>query len=136
MDLNDNRYWPFEVLPSDQQTEQHRREIHFLEAAADLGYRPYTFGASNFGATNQERDGILFVRGRRRWEVVLGGGERRMLSAYFDDFAAASEAILLWLRGLDAGVVVAHIQNQVVSVPGCPSGFARYDQDECGQPTE
>jgi hypothetical protein len=40
MDLTQNRYWPFNVLPLERQTEQQRREIQFLETAYQAGGKP------------------------------------------------------------------------------------------------
>ena len=38
MEDNQHQYWPFAVLPPDEQTDLHRQEIRFLEAAYQAGY--------------------------------------------------------------------------------------------------
>jgi hypothetical protein len=77
MDSTQNRYWPFDVLPPERQTEQHREEIRFLETAYQAGYKPYMDGFQNFGATAGERGGVILYRGCRgkHWEVLLGTTE-------------------------------------------------------------
>ena len=47
---DENRYWPFDILPPERRSEQHDREIRFLETADREGYRPYLFGAGNLGS--------------------------------------------------------------------------------------
>ncbi len=128
MDPDENRYWPFDVLPPAQQTEQHRREIQFLEAAYRQGYNPYTFGSENFGATCRERGGVIVFRGRKRWEAILGTAEQTSLSAYIDEFSHAAEAVLLWLRGVDAADVVEHVRGHLVDTPGTAPGFVLHDR--------
>jgi hypothetical protein len=118
MDRDENRYWPFDVLPPEQQTEQHRREIQFLETAHRQGYKPYTFGSENFGVTCGERGGVIVLRGRRRWEAIVGTAEETSLSAYLDEFSYAAEAVLLWLRGVDAADVVEQVRGHLVATPG------------------
>jgi hypothetical protein len=128
MDRDENRYWPFDVLPPAQQTEQHRQEIQFLEAAYRRGYKPYTFASGNFGATCGERGGVIVFRGRKRWEAILGTPEGTSLSAYLDDFCYAAEAVLQWLSGVDAAAVVEHVRDHLVVTPGTAPGFMLRDR--------
>jgi hypothetical protein len=116
MDLDPNRYWPFDVVPPDRQTEQHRREIQLLETAYREGFRPYQFGTQNFGASAGERGGVILCR-RSRWEVILGSGEETAYSALFGDFGQAAEAILLWLRGGIPGDVADRVPGRIGSIP-------------------
>jgi len=46
----EQKFWPFEVLPPEQRTPVHQRQIAFLEEAYSDGFRPFTDGM-NFGAT-------------------------------------------------------------------------------------
>ena len=118
------RYWPFEVLPPEKQTEQHRQEIHFLETARQEGYAPYLCGAGDFGASAKERSGLLVVRGRRRWEVVLGALDAKVASAFVDTFDCAAEAVLEWLRGADVAEILSCVQSHLVVMPGAAHSFA------------
>ena len=115
MDFDSDRYWPFDVLPPDQQSEQHRDEIQFLEAAFREGFAPYQFGTQNFAASFGDRSGVIFYRTRTRWEAVLGSGAKTVLSAYFGDFGPAARAILLWLRGGDADEIANHVPGRIES---------------------
>ncbi len=128
MDHDENRYWPFDVLPPAEQSEQHRWEIQFLETAYRRGYKPYTFGSENFGATCGERGGVIFIRGRKRWEAILGTAEETSLSAYLDEFSHAAEAVLLWLRGVEPADVVEHVRDHLVVTPGTSPGFVLHDR--------
>lgn len=128
MSHDEDRYWPFDVLPPAQQTEQHRREIQFLETAYRQGYKPYRFGSENFGANCGERGGLIFIRGRKRWEAILGTAEETSLSAYLDEFSHAAEAVLLWLRGVDAADVVEHVRGHLVVTLGTSPGFVLHDR--------
>lgn len=122
MDPTQNRYWPFDVLPREQQTEQHRREIRFLETAYRAGYRPYIFGSQqDFGATTEERTAEIIYRGCRgkHWEVCLSPFG---LSAHLDDFDYAAQAVLCWLRGVEGAEILEHVRGHLfidrVTVPG------------------
>ena len=55
--MDDDRYWPFSVLPPEKRTPLHQQQIDFLETAYREGFRPHTFGSDNFGATARERGG-------------------------------------------------------------------------------
>jgi hypothetical protein len=128
MDRDENRYWPFDVVPPEQQTEQHRREIQFLETAHGRGYKPYMFGSENFGASCGERGGVIFFRGRKRWEAILGTADETLLAADVDDFSQAAEAVFLWLRGVDAAAVLEHVRVHLVKAPGAARRFLLHDQ--------
>ena len=117
------RYWPFDVLPPEQQTEQHKQGITFLESAHREGCQAYTCGAGDLGATANERGGLIVVRGRRRWEVVLGVQDTKVASAFVDDFACAGEAVLDWLRGADAADILSRVENHLVLMPGAVHSF-------------
>jgi hypothetical protein len=124
---DENVYWPFDVLPIEEQTMQHRREIQFLETAYRDGYRPYTFGSENFGATCGDRGGVIYFRGQKRWEAIVGTAERTTLSAYLDDFSHAAEAVLLWLRGAEATGILEHVRGHLVVTPGTAPGFVLHE---------
>jgi hypothetical protein len=92
----EKKYWPFHVLP----IEEHKREIRFLEGAHRQGFKAYMMGGLAFGAEGDSgKEGIIMRRGRNRWEVSLGANQKEETSAFYQDFAAASEAVLTWLHG-------------------------------------
>ena len=115
------KYWPFEVLPFDEQTTQHKDEIRFLEKANQEGYVVYAEG-SDYGAdATNGRAALLIFRGRRRcWEVVLSIQNEKIASALFDDFSCASEAALRWLRGDDAAEILSDAGQHLI-LPGVAS---------------
>ncbi len=117
------RYWPFEVLPPENQTEHHQKEIRFLETAHRKGYTPYMCGPGDFGASAHDRSGTIIGRGRRRWEVVLGALDAKVASAFVDDFDCAAEAVLEWLRGAETAEILTHVQNHLVLMPGAAHSF-------------
>jgi hypothetical protein len=131
MDLSQKRYWPFDVLPPERQTEQHRREIRFLETAYQAGYKPYMFGSQNFGATTGERATEILYRGCRgkHWEVLLGTAEETILSAHVDDFDYAAEAVLRWLRGVEGAEILEHIRGHLFIDRVTTPGFVLHGQE-------
>jgi hypothetical protein len=131
MDLTHNRYWPFDVLPPERQTEQHRREIRLLEAAYQAGYKPYMFGSQNFGATAGGRAGEIIYRGCRgkHWEVCLVNAKELIVSAHVDDFDCAAETLLRWLRGVEGAEIVEQVRGHLFSTAATPSGFVLHGQE-------
>jgi hypothetical protein len=117
------RYWPFEVLPPEMRTEHHHQEIRFLETAQREGYSPYMCGAGDFGAEANERSGLIVVRGRGRWEVVLGTHDAKIAAAFVDGFDCAAEAVLVWLRGAETADILSRVQNHLVLMPGAAHSF-------------
>lgn len=126
MGTSEARHWPFSVLPEEERTDQHRREIEYLEAAYSRGFKPFTFGAGNYGATNNGRSGDILVRGRNRWEVALSSGDVRVASAFVDDFASAATAVLSWLEGGDTPTVLANVEGHLAVTPGSDRLFVVY----------
>ncbi len=114
---DENLYWPFDVLTPERRTEQHDQEIGFLETAHREGYRPYRFGAGNFGATRNGWGGLILVRGRRRWEVRLGIADELALSAHLDDFRPAADAVLLYLGGAETAAILEQIGGHLIVDP-------------------
>jgi hypothetical protein len=101
--METRKYWPFSVLPLDEQTEQHKKEIWLLNTATHLGFRAYVFG-SNFGVedTSGRIGEIIHRGGNRRWEILLSASETLAGKKMVDDFDAAARAVLRWLKGEDA----------------------------------
>ncbi len=97
----EKKYWPFDVLPLEDRTEQHKREIRFFETAEQQGYKGYEMGATlALGAEAPNgREGMILRRGRNRWEVSLGANQKEESSAFYHDFDAAADAVFAWLRG-------------------------------------
>ena len=128
MDPHQKRYWPFEVLPPDSQTEEQKCQVRFLEAAYQEGYKPYMEPLGNFGATAGERGGMIVFRGRKHWEMLLGTTEETAVSAHLDDFCAAGDAVLLWLRGRDGAEVVDRVRDHLVVTRATGPGFVLHEQ--------
>ncbi len=109
------KYWPFEVLPSEEQTAQHKSEIRFLEKANREGYEVYADGSDYGAEAANGRAALLIFRGRKGcWEVVLSVHNEKIASALFDDFTCASEAVLRWLRGDDAAGILSDAGEHLV----------------------
>ena len=120
------RFWPFEVVPPETQTEEYRRIILFLETAFGLGLRPcewhgvYTATSPN----GRKAQAIRRIRqsrgGPRQWEVWLTAGQDTLSKTFFwvDDFDSASIAALEWLRGREFGEILPLIQSHVARGPG------------------
>jgi hypothetical protein len=86
VDTDEQRYWPFDVVPPDERTDEDRRLIQFFETAYQAGYMAYMFDSQNIGATAEGRSAEIVYRGYRgkHWEILLAGAERLILSAHLD----------------------------------------------------
>jgi hypothetical protein len=122
-DLASKRDWPFEVLEPDHRTELQERELKFLQTAHREGFQPYTFGAGDFGAGTRVRTGLILVRGRKHWEVVLGTSATKIASAFVDDFDSAAQGALQWLRGAEVADVLSCVEAHLVRMPGAAHSF-------------
>src|SRR4051794_32660572 len=115
--MPEQKFWPFEVLPPEQRSLVHQREIAFLEEAHSGGFRPFTDGM-NFGATAPRgRGGWLLCRGSGRvdrWEVSVGSEAADGFSFLFLPFSIAAEALLRWLRGESAAAIEQYIAPHLV----------------------
>ncbi len=116
----DVRYWPFEVLPPDKRNDRGNAIIAFLERALSSGFRPYSFGQENYGASAQSgRVGELIHRGAGRyWEILLQNGEEVESSIYVDGFDQAASAVFQWLSGDEASQISIKLQSSIVAAPG------------------
>ncbi len=97
--------WPFPVLPDDQLTELHKRQLDFLETAHREGYIAYMFLSSSFGAEAKcGRRGEIVHRGlNRRWEICLypknpDDTDSEVQPKVTGDFTEAADEVLRWLR--------------------------------------
>lgn len=120
MELEERKYWPFSVLPVDEQTDLHKQEVHLLEEAYLAGYRPYVFGGENFGLGDEQARWIEFIwRGRAIgepcWEPLLYDGGQHYPNGLLVG-GSESECVLLgieflwevasrWLKGTPAEAV-------------------------------
>jgi hypothetical protein len=131
MDCNGYRYWPFDVLPSERQSVQHRGEIRLLETAYQAGYRPYVFASQNFGATAGKRAGEILYRGSRgrHWEVCLVDAKKLIAAAHVDDFDCAAEALLRWLRGAEGSEIVEHLKAHLYITRTTAPGFVLHGEE-------
>lgn len=124
----ERRYWPFDVIPPERQTERHRAEIRFFQGAHEKGYRPYVEGLCFGAAAEGGRNGLIVVRGLTvgRWEVILWAPNGTGLSAYLDDFDCAADAVLRWIDGDDAAAILEGIQTHLVVMSGTKRSFTVY----------
>jgi hypothetical protein len=115
------RYWPWNVIPVERQTEYHKKEIAFFEQAYLEGFRPYLDGFE-YGATSSAgRIGMFIQRGLTRgWsgEIRLGGAPDETGGSFFvNDFSCAANAVLRWLRGEDLVPITADLKDHLVTRP-------------------
>ncbi len=87
------RYWPFPVLPPEQRTAQHWKEVRFLDEALQSGFRPCKFADAEYRVESENnRSGWILYRGRlggssqTRWEIWLNDLSERVLSVWVDEF--------------------------------------------------
>lgn len=113
------QFWPFDVLPPNQQSDHHRQEIAFLEQAFQDGFQPYVFDRSNYGGTANERKIEIIHRGADRyWELFFTMADNTVGTFYIEGFAAAGTAALEWLRGEDLSAITRHVKDSIVTKPG------------------
>lgn len=123
IDMDELVYWPFEVLPPEALTDQHRQEIRFLEAAVVEGFRPCMCGGDLRAAAEGGREAWIIWRGRRRqdgptqWELRLFAGDHSFRTLWLDEFAGVSEVVLKWLRGHEWTDILPGVQTHVVKGP-------------------
>jgi hypothetical protein len=117
-------YWPFPVLPANMLTEEHRKEIRFLEAAYQAGFHPCKFYEREYQAhIEQGRYGWIIYRGRIhqggpcRWEVWLDEQPGRVAAYWVDDFDTAASGVLQWLRGGDVLDILDLAKPRIVKGP-------------------
>jgi hypothetical protein len=114
--------WPFEVPPPATRTYRDAQVVEFFESATKLGATAYTFGAGNFGARSPHgRGGIIFARGRNRWEVVLGTADETVVSVLVDEFDTAGRAVVDWLKGDDSDDIITRFRGQSIIAPAMAS---------------
>jgi hypothetical protein len=122
--MEDERFWPFDVLPPDQRAPLHQHQIDFLETAHREGFRPYMFMTESFGASAGERWGLIILRTRRFWELCIGSPAEGRLSAFVAGFDANAEAVLRWLRGGALAEVLEFVRPHLVPAGGSSSGYS------------
>jgi hypothetical protein len=121
--MEDDRYWPFEVIPPERRTLLHQQQISFLETAYGDGFRPYTFGSNSYGATAGDREGYVIHRTRRFWELLVASPSDGKLSAYVGGFDVNAEALLRWLRGSELADILEFIRPHLVPAGTRSSGY-------------
>lgn len=133
--MDDDRYWPFDVLPLEQRTPTDQQQVDFLETAYREKFRPRVYGSENFGAASPSRSVDLVFRGTRNgWEPWLGDGDRSVrLGPHYKlrlgesacvcirpPFQATAHLMLEWLRGRS----LESLLGDFVFVGGYPAGIA------------
>lgn len=105
-DRSDRLWWPFPVQPVEQQSQETRAKIVFLENATSQGLRAFIDGNDCGAIAGDGREGYLVWRGKQRCELLLIDAgtvvARRMcvdLSAW-SAFRQASIEALDWLTRL------------------------------------
>ena len=79
-------------------------------------------GSLELGASSDQRGGFIVVRGRMRWEIILGTTGTK-ISAFVNDFEAAADGVLQWLRGADPAGVLSCLQNHLARMSGTARMF-------------
>lgn len=101
--MTDQQYW---TVDNQSQASfpgiapEHRA---YLNAALELGYRPYVFAFDNIGAEFMGRGAIILRRGPRRWEVLLGDSKTTVDTPFVDSFPEAARRALSWLSQPEPG---------------------------------
>lgn len=116
------KYWPFEVLAPEKQTKTQSQQVRFFENAFSEGFAPNADELETIGISSGEKGARIIVRGRGRWEVLLGFVDRQVLSAFVNDFEAAGNAALSWLRGEDVEAIAERLNDALSTTPkGMPN---------------
>jgi hypothetical protein len=135
--LAPREYWPFDVPPLAQQTEEDRKWIRFMERAFAEGFRPCRFLPHDFGCESPNgRVGFLTHRGRFvhhgpvQWEVWLGMGPTRVAGFWTDEFDSAADAVLCWVRGCDVDSVIQAAKSHITRGPhvAIPEGTTAHSE--------
>ncbi|MFN0053808.1 MAG: hypothetical protein ACKV0T_16635 [Planctomycetales bacterium] len=61
------------------------------------------------------------------WELRLGTAEVTFLAAHLNDFGYAAEAVLRWLRGIEATEILEHVRGHLVINRVTAPGFVLHD---------
>ena len=113
------RYYPFDVLPSERRSPLHQQQIDFLETAYREGFRPYTtHSESEFGASFGQRYGLIWHRTKQFWELRAGSPDVGSLAAFVSRFDVNAEAVLRWLRGEELTQILEYVRPNLVSPSG------------------
>ena len=114
MTLDENKYWPFDVLPPSERTPLHNQFIAFLESTHAAGFAPFVSGTeSEIGFDGTDTRSVRYVlRGGRgeHWEPWLADNNQSVrLGPLFDlpehrcvvfiCFDDMTKFTLRWLRG-------------------------------------
>jgi len=118
-------YWPFPVIPLDQQNPWHQQQIRFLETAFTNGFHPckHYMDGEYYLVGGEGRSAWALYRGRvgntlvSRWEIWLNGPDGRTATLWVDELDAASEAMTLWLRGGEVGESLAKAEGHIIRGP-------------------
>lgn len=118
-------YWPFPVIPPDQQNTWHHQQIRFLDLAYANGFQPckYYMDGEYYLVGGEGRSAWALYRGRvgytivSRWEVWLNGPDGRIATLWVDDLDAASEMMTLWLRGGEIGESLTKAEGHIIRGP-------------------
>lgn len=114
-------FWPFPVMPAEQRTPQHDKEIRFLNEALAAGYRPCKYYESDYRIESAGgRHVYLTYRGRNfagtryRWEVVLNEAAGRVMAFWVDEFTVAADAAFRWLRDAGPDEITVAVDGHVI----------------------
>lgn len=122
--MDPRTFWPFRIPTEALETEASKRQICFLERAAQQGHKSFEQGSLIGALANNGREGEMIPRGgldrglRRYWEVILSLDSHKVDSFYIDGFENAAEAVLQWLRGEDCSQIKSYISESIVQRPG------------------
>lgn len=115
----EQRFWPFELPATHELSGIERDQVHFLEQAFELGFRPYMFGSENFAATFGKNGAMILCRGSKgkHWELLLVSDQHSRIELHVNQFAVASRTALKWLMNADVDVVYAQTEGSLIEMP-------------------
>jgi hypothetical protein len=115
----EERYYSFDVLPSERRSTLLQQQIDFLETAYREGFRSYTRDSeTEFGASSGLRYGLIWCRTKQFWELRAGSPEAGSLAAFVSGFDVNAEALLRWLRGEELLQILEYVRPNLVAPSG------------------
>jgi hypothetical protein len=111
------KYWPFEISPRENLSEEQSLQISFMKQAFQEGYSPHVSFHSTYQISKGNKGARIIYRGSRMWEVLLGNSERVSIQAYVTKFAESATAALAWMRNEDANSIASKLRPHLAKMP-------------------
>ena len=109
-DRTSRAWWPFEVIPENRRTDQHKAEIDFLVRATDIGCRAYVDGSDLGAVADNGRECRIVWHGNHRRELLSIDDKKDLFQHMFtnpEEGAAFTEAAQAALAFLEKGALAA-----------------------------